>query len=409
MSNIIRQLDYKDPGDETLRNFRYQFGYGVILLLAAVRKKQNYISLWCEHYEDFICRRDDGFFDCYQIKTSTPENGALDLYTESIQKSIKRFVSLNNSFGIDIKNMYIVSNTIFLNSTQKEKIARCPGLFLEEIRNRNSASEVSEPFYNTFNSLKTHCACDDISLFNALKKVDLIVGPTRQSFETDIALQHIPEVEGCENCTIPIAKNITSDLISKVSEASSLKIENPDIHLQSYFGRDENNPRLLSKCVYIEEAKSIIKKNITGYFSYLAGSGSIVVADGNRDLTRLAKKLEKGGLQDHIISIQRKTLATEKRLLELNITQPDKVSKLIDQLESVVQSECDDALLAARYTDGPTGERMLLDVQKRFRDIVDNDPSHVHNERYDVLIGFAGLLTSECKVWWSEKFDINQG
>jgi len=56
------QLDLSDPGDETLRNFRYQFGYGVILLLAALRNDRNYTSLWCEHHEDFICEREDSFF-----------------------------------------------------------------------------------------------------------------------------------------------------------------------------------------------------------------------------------------------------------------------------------------------------------------------------------------------------------
>jgi hypothetical protein len=30
-------LDHKDPGDETQRNFRYQNGYGAILLIASAR------------------------------------------------------------------------------------------------------------------------------------------------------------------------------------------------------------------------------------------------------------------------------------------------------------------------------------------------------------------------------------
>lgn len=402
------QLDFSDPGDETLRNFRYQFGYGVILLLAALRNERNYISLWCEHHEDFICERQDSFFDCYQIKTSTPENGPLHLFTESIKKSIKRFVNLNEKYGDVIGNMYIVSNTNFLDSNQADKIARCPSRLLEEIKQTTNASEISEPFSSSFNTLKGQCECTDLNLYNTLKKVDLITGPSRQSFESDIAQVHIPTINGCENCTIPIAKSITSDLITRVAEASSLKIDSPILHLHSFFEHDRNNPRLISKRIYIEEAKAIIRKHLLSHFNYVSGSGSLVVAEGNRDLTKLAKKLEKGGLSDHTITMQRRALATEKRLLELHTTQPEKLVRLLDQLESIVQGECDEALLAAKYASGPTGELMLLDLHKRLRNIADNDPAYVLNERYDTLIGIASLLTSECKVWWSEKFDINQ-
>ncbi|QJD81621.1 dsDNA nuclease domain-containing protein [Spirosoma rhododendri] len=408
MSSLIKQLDQNDPGDATLRNFRYQFGYGVILLLSALRGERDYVSMWCEQHEDLICERSDSMFDCYQIKTSTPENGHLHLFTDSIKKTIKRFVTLHELFGDAIGNMYIVSNTSFLDTDQADKIARCPGRLLEVVKLTDSISTIEEPFLAAFDKLKNECECDGQSLLNTLKKVDLIIGPGRQSFETDIAQRHIVEIEGCENCTIPTAQNIVSDLILRIFQASSLRIYNPAEHLQSYFSRDETNPRLLEKRIFVEETRSIIKKHITGHFSYLPGSGSLVVADGNRDLTKLAKKLERGGLGDHTMTMQRRALATEQRLLELNTTKPEKLLQLIDQLESVVQAECDEALLEAKYSDGPMGEQMLLSVHKRLRHIADNDPAFVLNERYDTLIGFAGLLTGECKVWWSEKFDINQ-
>ncbi|UFH57571.1 dsDNA nuclease domain-containing protein [Spirosoma sp. KNUC1025] len=405
MSGIVQQRDDSDPGDETIRNFRYQFGYGAILLLSALRRKTNYISMWCEHYEDLICERSDGFFDCYQIKTSTPENGHLKLTTDSVKKSIKRFVTLNTRFGSDIVTMCIVSNTEFLDSEQADKIATCPGRFLEAIRNAASSDGIDVMFSKAFDALKSHCECDAESLFTTLKKVDLCVGPGRQSFETDIAYNHVPKVEGCEKCTISTTAAITDDLISKVFGASSLKSNNPDMHLHSYFSRTEIDPRLLGKRILIEEASSIIKKHTANHFRYLQGSGSLVVAAGNRDLTKLAKKLTNGGLSDYVTTLQRKTLATEKRLLE---APPKKLLDLIDQLESVVQSECDEAYLNAKYDDRPTGEVMLMDVYKRLRKIADNRPSDVFSEPYDTLIGFAGLLTSDCKVWWSEKFDINQ-
>ncbi len=320
------------------------------------------------------------------------------------QTTSEMTINLNQLFGDAILNMYIVSNTQFLDTDQVDKIPACPGRFLEAVREALSAADIDPVFTLSFNNLKDYCECEASSLFNTLRKVDIIIGPNRESFETDIAHQHVASVEGCERCTVPTVKAITEDLISKILGASSLRVDNPDVHLHTYFSRDEINPRLLSKRILIEDAKSIIKKHTSSHFIYPESSGSLVVTEGNRDLTIMEKKLAKGGLSDHIITMQRKALATEKRLLE---APPEKLMELIDQLESVVQSECDEALLEAKYSDGPMGEMMLLYVRRRLRQIVENNPRYVLNEPYDTLIGFAGLLTSDCKVWWSEKFDID--
>ena len=43
-----------DPGDATARNYRYQYAYGVMLLIAAKRGAVPDLALWCEHHEDFL-------------------------------------------------------------------------------------------------------------------------------------------------------------------------------------------------------------------------------------------------------------------------------------------------------------------------------------------------------------------
>jgi hypothetical protein len=66
----------------------------------------------------------------------------------------------------------------------------------------------------------------------------------------------------------------------------------------------------------------------------------------------------------------------------------------------------DDANLRASQTGEPYGPTMLIDVQNRLKKISELDPSRVHYQSYDLLVGVAGLLTSECKVWWSEIFEV---
>jgi len=57
-------------------------------------------------------------------------------------------------------------------------------------------------------------------------------------------------------------------------------------------------------------------------------------------------------------------------------------------------------------TGDPFGPLMLIDVQDRLKRIAETQPARVHRQSYDLLVGVAGLLTSECKVWWSEPFEL---
>jgi hypothetical protein len=50
---------------------------------------------------------------------------------------------------------------------------------------------------------------------------------------------------------------------------------------------------------------------------------------------------------------------------------------------------------------------MLMDAQSRLRELAQNQPTEVGRHTYDCLVGVAGLLTSECRVWWSPRFPIS--
>lgn len=107
-------LDTVDTGDETQLRFRYQHAYGVILLLAALSGKKPYTVLWCEHHEDLLGQRSDGFFDAYQIKTR--RDGLWNLSDAPLKDSIKRFVEVDQRFPGKIKEFFFVSNVRYENS-----------------------------------------------------------------------------------------------------------------------------------------------------------------------------------------------------------------------------------------------------------------------------------------------------
>jgi len=122
-------------------------------------------------------------------------------------------------------------------------------------------------------------------------------------------------------------------------------------------------------------------------------------------LNTLQKKMICGGLAARYEVMRRRTLTAERKLLDL-ATRPNDGKAILSQIENVVLVECDDANLRASQKEDPYGPAMLIDVQDRLKRISETEPARVHRQPYDLLVGVAGLLTSECKVWWSEPFEL---
>ncbi len=78
---------------------------------------------------------------------------------------------------------------------------------------------------------------------------------------------------------------------------------------------------------------------------------------------------------------------------------------MVTQIENVVLAECKEAQLRHSTAETQYGAKMMIDVQDRLKAMAKNDPTRVHDQPYEVLMGMAGLLTEECTVWWSEQFD----
>jgi hypothetical protein len=124
-----------------------------VVLLAAVRRGAlNYVSLYCEHHEDFLAERPDGLFDGYQIKTQRPENGTWTLKSAALTKSIGRFVDLMAAFPGQIGRFVFVSNSDVDAVTPISKDDRrrglCPGLMLDHVKFCSDADAVQPPFEN---------------------------------------------------------------------------------------------------------------------------------------------------------------------------------------------------------------------------------------------------------------------
>lgn len=101
-------LDGSDPGDDTQLRYRYQHGYGVILLCGAAIGTLPYVSIWCEHHEDLLGEKPNGQFDSYQVKTATPESsGPWKMSNAQLLKSLGRFLALDQRFPWEVRLAFV--------------------------------------------------------------------------------------------------------------------------------------------------------------------------------------------------------------------------------------------------------------------------------------------------------------
>ena len=403
-----------DPGDETQRNFRYQHAYGTILLVAAAAGLNTYQAIWCEHHEDLLAERADSTYDAYQVKTRRPEIGDWTLTDEAMRHSLQRFVELHHKFGANIRNFVIVSNAEFLTVgigvKDVKKLKTSPRTFLEVIGCCNAASEVQGPFAEVMTAMATDLGCDIETLFAVLKRTELVKGPNRDHFDSEVAHIHLPQLADCKLLPAAELNAVRDELIQKVYGASSLLIEDPRQHLPHAAG--QANPRLLAKRVAVSVVAECVGRSSGMVFRYQTGDVTLVIGNSGSQRDILRQKFVQAGLAEHMAVMERRTLDTEARLMALAHAGPDTFDDLLKQLEGVVQAECSEAQLIAQTSSqtaliAPYGPAMLVGVFQRLKAIAENTPRKVSNEPYECLVGIAGLLTEQCTVWWSDKFNLN--
>jgi hypothetical protein len=398
-----------DPGDVMQQNVRYQHAYGVILLSAAASGQKPYIAIWCEHHEDLLCQRNDGLFDGFQIKTRRSEIGDWTMTDEALRKSIKRFVLLNQKFEPYINNLVFVSNTEFqdnnLDIKDKAKLGRSPVKFFESIRGIGLNSDIPSPFDKSFKELREYCACTEEELFKTLQKVHFIKGPSKESIETEIAHNHLPHIKDFKNLSRSTLNAIRDELIYRFYSASSLVVDNPSKQWSYIDINADKDPVVQAKKIDLSIIQECIQSHATLPFRYASGLSTLKLPK-SEEYNVLEKKFARGGLTDQVLTMRRRTLTSEYRLLELSHSNPEKFHNTLNQIECVVQAECDESLLVASAKSKSFGQDMLIEVQKRLKNIAEEHPNKVEFESYEFLIGVVGLLTEQCTVWWSEKFDL---
>lgn len=401
----------RDPGDETERNFRYQHQYGVVLLAAVRRGTLNYVALYCEHHEDFLAERPDGLFDGYQIKTSRPENGPWTLTSVALTKSIGRFVDLMTAFPGQIGKLVFVSNSdvdsVGPTSSDDRRRSRCPKLMLEHVRSCNTADAIQPPFRNAFDVLAAELGAERAQLFEVLRRLEIVKGPSRRDFDATLAQQHIGGLAECAHLAPGPLRELCNDLVARFHRAASLYVVDPDRHLAGFSSATSDNSVIRAKRIVIADVVLVPPSTVRSTFQYQGGP--MISLGEHRTKRVLEQKLARGDVETLVEYMKAREQAAEYHFLEEQARDPVMAARQLRQVEEAVHGECLESFMAHQVAGAPFGQAMFNDVTIRLRNLETQRRDLLGGAPYELLMGMAALLTSDCRVWWSERFQVDGG
>ncbi|HWQ92666.1 MAG TPA: dsDNA nuclease domain-containing protein [Clostridia bacterium] len=187
-----------DHGAETARNYRYQAAYSVILLIGAAAGRLDLKSVWCEQHDDILAQINERLFDAYQVKTQRPERGAWELTDEPFVKSLKTFLKLDAEYNGQFRRFHFVSNTECLETEDKKKKHLCPKTLVQTATSCFRPEDLDDSTRKGFQLVLDATAGAANNLFKILQKLVFVKGPSRESFESEIAQNHIGQLEWCQ-------------------------------------------------------------------------------------------------------------------------------------------------------------------------------------------------------------------
>jgi hypothetical protein len=293
-----------------------------------------------------------------------------------------------------------------LDSNADTQASKSPLHLLRGVNAAKDRKELTEKALKAFEQLIKDTGANDQALFLVLKRLDLANGPSRDAFVAELALNHISQLDHCRDLNAGRLEDVTDAAIGLVERASSLSCQSPERHYSCLNRSGTTDPQLLEKRLSVDQFVLKCRNVASPDFRYLEGLTSQPLKLAGRDLKVFCAKLNRGGLEEQAEILRRQTLSAHAALIERAARDEDG-DRVVTQIENIVLAECNEAQLRQATTGQPYGQKMMIDVQDRLKGLAKNEASRVHDVPYEILMGMSGLLTEECTVWWSDKFDVN--
>lgn len=382
-------------GDEVQRRYRYQYLYTILIAIQMYQKTISYEKLFCELAEDVLAVLPNKKFIGIQIKTAERKGAVFSFNDDAVVNSLKRFVELDKKFPNEFESFVFVSNVDFKK-----------GKDLQDILNAIKDGKELEKEYEEFiQKLTKKCRADRAGIINTLCKTSCQKGPSIDDIESKIIHEHLSKISHCSGLTVPQLESILKQFVQIVFDKSSKSVKNSISQYVAFVknGKKKQLKQELESKEITHEQIERISKNVDSIYLKSTNPTSLTLKAGSIELMK--KKMAVGEIHDlEINSMKDLSYSAQVYFFEeynKRNGQSEEVKKQIDQLQTLLTNEAAEARSETQQNDKAYGVEMLKSIEKRLKNIVMNRHQDVFYIKYEILKGIIGVLTSDCRVWFS--------
>jgi len=405
MPTVDQVLSVTDPGDDMQRRLRYQASYGALLCLDLLIEEQDGPAIiFCEHHEDFLVKSKSGKYIGVQVKTRLPGEGPFKSADAAVKNALSRFVALDLSFPKQFVRFVLVANCDFYDVGEAETNL----VYSLEVIRKKPTKSFSGAMKLVIEELRKAHKCRKQAVVETLKKVELegkvpkfedmaaVVITKAARLRPDIV--EYRAVEACANA-----------LTEKVLKASALSCDQP---IRSHFvfttspSESSVSAIISSKRISSADVLSVIGEAISPLLMP-PREGNVVSINVPTGHHVLEKKMAAGAISAPSIGAAKDQQSAAEYVLQEWAAKygPELASQRRDQIDLLVNTRCSEAHDKAYCSNAPFGSQMLSEVRDAMRSLA-TDQDRVFGLKYEQLLGFVGLSTQACRIWWSDPFSL---
>ncbi|MFE0018346.1 dsDNA nuclease domain-containing protein [Mesorhizobium sp. NPDC059054] len=404
-------LDKADPGDDVAARFDYQHAYAAINAIRLISGEGDCVEIICENHEDFLLKNGGGKFIGTQIKTRRITLAPLKAGDEQVTNALGKFCLLDQKFPGCFQGFDLTTNHSFWKNEQSPN--NLPWL-LDSLRHRDGIKGLREnsPLRRYVEGIAASTGLSSQNVAATLARTTTRGHEAEVSHISSDVQEALCQCPGMEQLPYATVAAIAKALVQLAREASAKMLRGPITELFAP-GTDlqqaVDDQLLAGKRICKADVLAVIDRLKGGTKPYedINVSTLVTPSDAPSDLVIAFRKLAKGGVEaGRVTNIEDRVRSFEALFLEWSRKYGvDEATKRYNNVLAAVQFEAAEAHAVAQKGGEPYGSAMFGALAERLMARARDDRDQLHGCRPEHLIGAAGLLTQQCKTWWSPHFN----
>lgn len=403
-------LDKTDPGADTQARFSYQHCFAALQCLRLLSGQLE--AVYCENHEDILLRKPGGTYDALQVKTRRFDLDPFKATDAAVKNSIGRFAKLEKAYPARFDGFHFITNHGFwgekANGTNLTYIR-------DQICERGNLDGLTKAnlLKKFVSGLCGEHGCDEAHVVAAMFKLVLFGQKTDLERPYKDLRETVGDVRDYRRTqTFDTLTRVADNLIYLCQQASSCVLGGEVADLYSLvmdFDAQRDTLLLAGKTITAGRVEEVIRQSlIEDAENLLVASGAVSADVLPPGFDVMVEKLERGGLQMERVDVLKDFKASMETLYLkwLHRHGVEEANRRLVHLKTLVKDDCVEAKLSVEQPGQKYASPMYARLRQLLEDRLRTSTLPMYDCSKEHLLGAAGILTEECTVWWSDRFDL---